>query len=423
MDPTTTPNAPMVPAVQKPTGSNSNSMLNALSAALNPQSAAALATVEANVQNTPPPAPVTTAPEVTPVTPAAPVAEALKETAVENRPLKKGFDSLDVEPEAPKAADPVQEHSDLPPDATTPQAKNAWSAIKTEAKELRTKVEALEAEKARLAAEAAKAKQFTEADPEWKKYQELQKRLEEVEPVIARVAYQKTPAYREAVEVPRNALGVQAKTLADQFEIPEAKMVSALTESDPKRQTELLTEIADGMDERSKVRLFRIADDLEHIYNLDERMAQNAMKAHQEAEAVETQRQQQATIERKAAEMRAITDSKEKLMKVAKAFKVGDESEDQAVNAILTAANSTPFGEHSTEDAAFAVIAAQLVPRFMQNIRDLQSKLAAKEQYISQMAAANPRAAAGQQGQVNGTMMPATLMDGIRADMAKLGIR
>ncbi len=411
------PTSPMVPAVQKPTSVNSNSMVNMLSQALNPASAQALATVEQNIQPPTPPPALDLTPEPTKEV-AIPAADTA--TTTENKPLKKGFDAL--EPETQKTEDATTEDEVFPPEVDTPEKKSAWSGIQKDVRALRKEKAAWEAEKTKLATEAAKARQFTEADPEWKEYQKAKSRLAEVEPVIARVAYTKTPAYKEAVEIPRNDLGVQAKAMAEQFKITDTKMIAALTETDPQRQSELLEEVSESMDSRSKARLFRMADDLESLAKLDERMAANAEAAYKEADAIEAQKREQSTIERKAAEMRSVTDSRDKLMKVASALKTSGETDEQAIQAILDSANSTPFSEHSTEDAAFAVIAAQLVPRLMQNLRATQAALAAKEQYIAQMAASNPRAAQGQQGQPNGNQVPADMMSGIRAQLSQLGI-
>lgn len=405
-----------IPAAQQNTVGGPSQFLSSLASALNPQSAAALDSVVPvdPPAQTPPPAPATPPPAPEPVL----------EKPAESQPvteLKKGFDALNdgldakTEP-APKAADA----DDFPPDATTPQAKNAWSSIKTELKTLKSEKEAWEAEKARLASEAAKAKQFTEADPEWKEYQKVKARLEEVEPVIARVAYTKTQAYRDTIETPRNEIGSAAKQLADQFKVPDNKMIAALTEPDPVRQNELLSEVTSEMDDRSKFRLYQMANDLEHLNRLDDRMAENAARAHKEAEAIEKQRMEQSAIEKKAAEMRAITDSKPKLLNAASLFTLNGETPEAAVEKILSEANETPFEEMDNNQKAFAIISASIVPRMQKMLVAQKAEVERLKKELADYSNATPRVGPGSQTQAS-EQRPVSVIDGIRAQIASLG--
>lgn len=398
--------APSVPLVQMNVPGGPSNFLNSLASALNPQSAAALASVQpvpdAPVSTpeppaaTPPPAVESTAPE-----PALEKPTAAEETKTAE-PLKKGLDALTDGVEEKKDAQSGEGDGDevFPAEVDTPEKKSAWSGIQKEVRSLRKEKSAWETEKRALAEQASKAKQFTEADPEWKAYQAAKARLEEVEPVIARVAYTKTQAYRDSIEAPRNEIGVVAKQMAEQFKIPDNKMIQALTESDPVRQSELLDEISSEMDSRSKSRLFRMADDLDNLARLDERMAENAAAAAKEAEAIEAQRTQQSAIEKKAAEMRAIENSREKLAKAASLFTLENESAENAVASILNEANQTPFDEMDNDQKAFSIIAASLVPRMQRQIRSKDAEITKLREQIKGLAGATPRAGAA--GQANG---------------------
>lgn len=404
-----------VPAVQDfaPKG---NLFMQSLVATLDPKSAAALET-----------APVTPAVEPAAVTPPEPVVETPKpaepEKPAEVPALKKGLDALDDDdPKAePEAAKSEGEADDFPPDAKTPEAKNAWSAIKSKVKALETEKASWETEKKTLAEQASKARQFTEADPEWKEYQTIKKQNEEWAPVIARVAYQKTPAFKETIEAPRSNVVQGIRGLAEQFKIPENKLTAAIFETDPVRQNELFDEVTADMDQRSKSRFFRLTDEYDALQQMEERMAQNAEAAWKEAESRDAVEREKAATEKKAAEMRAVENSREKLLKAASLFKLPNETEADAVNSILTAANEVPFDEQDVADKAFAKIAAGLVPRMQRLIKDTRAALAAKDKEIADLVGASPRASQGSQGQPP-KEGPTDMLSALRGKLSEMGI-
>lgn len=384
---------------------DSNGMLAALAERLG----GGESTTPAEVQTT---TPVETAPEIT--KPAA--VEAIKEAT----PLKKGFDALEEEPEAPKET--PKEADDTPADAKTPEARNAWSAIKSEAKTLREEKSRLEAEKAELTAKLEAASKISDLDPVKAEAEALRKRVEELEPVVARSEYRKSSAYINSVEKPMQEIGENASALAKVYELPESKIVDALRETDIKRQNEMLDELTENMSGRDKARLYSMADRLEQLYRLDDQLSANASQALKEATALEAQQVEKTKNERRAAEMRAVHDSGDKLRKAVSLFKLDGESDDAAVKAVLDEANAVPFDEQDVETKAFSVIAANLVPRMQRTIRASQARIKALEAEISGLASASPRTAEGETIHNAGEEAPADMMTALTQRMRASGM-
>lgn len=404
------------PAIQQADmHASSNSGLTALSALLNPASQQALDSVQASPEPTAP-TPVVT-PEITPPTPEA----AKPETAPDS--LKRGFDALEPLEAKPVDTAPSEQVGDPPPpDAKTPEAKNAWWSRNKKIKDLETEREAWLKEKALLSEQATKAKQFTEADPEWQAYQAAKARLEEVEPVVARVAYTKTQAYKETIEAPRKQIQEYSEKLAEAHKIPLSKMFQVFREPDPQRRNEVFEEVTSEMDTFTKQRLVTQIMELEKLDAMEDRMLENAQAAAKEAEAIETQRSQQSAIEKKASEMRAVENSRGKLKNAAALFTLEGENSDSAVESIIKMAQETPFGEQSLDDQTFAVISAGLVPRMSKVIGQYQQKVTTLEAQIAALAGAAPKTGPGSSS-ASPAQGPTDFVSALGQALAGAGIR
>lgn len=394
---------------------NSSSALSSLESLLNPASQQALDSVV--VQPAPTPSHSQEA------APATTQETAKQETSTEvksQEPLKRGFDALESK-EAKKTEEAQAESDDAPPDATTPQAKNAWSAIRAKVKEYEAREAQWTAEREKLASEAAKVKQFTEADPEWKNYQEAKAKIEEWKPVIARTAYQASDEYKQMVAEPFQAVGDSAWKLAESQKLPHEKVEAYLREGDRARQYEMLEELTAEVPGWVKDDLRDYAAEVRRISNVKDHLERNAIAAAKEHETMETQRREKESIERKAAEMRAVSDSKPKLLKASSLFKLEGETDEAAVDSILKMAQETPFDEQSVDEKTFAVISAGLVPRMSRVISQYQQKVESLEAQIASLASAAPRTGAAQAGsQVQ--QMPSDLVSALSNALTGAGI-
>jgi len=151
-----------------------------------------------------------------------PVAEDDTPEPVMKKPgdIKKGIDSLlGDEPEAPaKADDSVEDESDLPADATTPEARGAWKNVKKENRELKQ-------ERERLAKELEAAKKIKDSDPIKTEAEELRKERDALRERLVKYDFREDPQYVREIGQPleheRTAIAKLAKTADIDFAVIE----------------------------------------------------------------------------------------------------------------------------------------------------------------------------------------------------------
>lgn len=323
----------------------------------------------------------------------APPVSAAPETAVLDEPtltapkpepvakpqLKQGLDSLaDVEPEEP---------DDAPPDAKTPEARNAWSAIKAEAKTLR-------AEKDRLAAELAEAKKLFESDPVKQKAEALEKERAEWQQKAALYHLEDTDEWKRAITEPEMQIGQQAVELSKLHEIPFEKIEQALIEPDRKKQGALLAELVEDLDPLARGELQDMAVRVRQLTAKRKELEANAGKALEEAKAKEADRTSKARNESRAAEMRSLEESRAKLTRATRLFRLDGESDEDAVKAIMEGASAVPFDELEVKSKSFSQIAALLVPRMEVKLSGALKEVESLKKEIASLTGSAPRAGA-----------------------------
>jgi hypothetical protein len=365
---------------------------------------------------TPPPVPEPP-PVAAPPTPApeAPKADLTKPSA----PAKRGLDALIDDPEPEAAAPEAAADDDMPPDATTPAAKNAWSAIKNEVKALKAEKQQWEVEKTKLSTAA----KIGEADPLRRELESLKAEREEWQKEAAKFRVEQTDVYKEAVSKPLKRLGEAAASIAQRNEIPIEKLTMALQDPDEKSQNEKLSEIADNLSERDKVRLWTLAEEVSQVYARQDEIESNAQKALEEARARESQESETKSQQRRAAEMRAVADLKPKLASVAKALAQPGESPEQFTDRVLAAANTVPFDEQDHNQRAFAFASAELLPEAYTQLKSARAKIAALEKEIASYGNAGAGTSSGRSpASVPTPAAPGNFMDALAAKLAASGI-
>ena len=333
-------------------------------------------------------------PATEPVTPTAPepvTTEPVKEVtepAKEEAAVDPALNDLDVfnKDKADEPVKPAEEpEEEIPAGVTTKAARESWKAGRVAIK----KAAALEAEVAKLRETSGK---LSDADPVRKENETLKARVAELEPVIARVDYQKSAAYDAAVGAPMRQIGTVAQQIAKQYEIPDDRMIAALQEPDRKRQSELIDEVCESMTTLDKGEVVQMANELRRLFIKDEEMSANAVAARKEAESLEAKEREQQSLTRKAEEMRAVEDLKPKVEKIAK-FLVKEGVTPEAFAAQMAEkANAVPFGEQPPGQQAYLTYAGLLLPGVLELVKDLKTQLAAKDKTVAAMSAASPRA-------------------------------
>lgn len=326
-------------------------------------------------------------------TQAAPVAETAAPAADEVSPTtKQGLDAFSDEPAAAPETPPQPDPLDEPPAGVrTKEAQEAWKRMRLGEK----RAIALDKELAELRTKLETAGKLTESDPAVKERDELKKWKAEMEPVIARVAYEKTEAYKNTIGIPMQQIGATAKEIASQYSIEEGKMYDAMTEPDRKRQAEMLEEISTDMNGLDKQELLGLANQLRRLYVQKDQMAEQAAAAYQEALAQETAAKEKSVLERRAAEMRAVVELKPKLTGVAKVLAANGETPEAYVDRLTSEANTVPFDEQEPGQKAYLNMAGLILRDMAPAYKNALAKVASLEKQLAAYAGATPRVNGG----------------------------
>jgi hypothetical protein len=321
-----------------------------------------------------------------------PVAEDDTPEPVMKKPgdIKKGIDSLlGDEPEAPtKADDSAEDESDLPADATTPEAKGAWKNVKKENRELKQ-------ERERLAKELEAAKKIKDSDPIKTEAEELRKERDALRERLVKYDFREDPQYVREIGQPleheRTAIAKLAKTADIDFAVIE----DAIYQSD---ETKFMDKLDAAIESLTPARQAMVTQSAIRMRNLELRALEMETKAGELLKISTEEKKQMSEKQRteaRAAEMRAVADLEPVLKKVATSFALDGEDADSAVKAILEDAQKTPFEELSPKDKAFGIAAAAMVPRMKERIQFLEATLARKDRAIAKYTGQFPKTNSG----------------------------
>jgi hypothetical protein len=233
----------------------------------------------------------------TPKAPEAPKVEAAAEPTKDEAPATADADALAELLGGPKKAEPKPDPDEEPPAdiAATEKAKNAWAEQRKALKEERRKREELEAKLIEL------EKKSTDVAPDEVKQLREAVEVYERELQIARV--EATKEFKDAVAVPRERINKQLETFAKKYEFREADARVAFAEADPEKQTELLVDMASGMNDRDRFRFYEMAEEWQKVEGIANKVRNNAKLALEKIQA-HHEEQQKAFIEQRSKQYR-----------------------------------------------------------------------------------------------------------------------
>lgn len=297
---------------------------------------------------------------------------------------------FEVEPSAPEAtpeAKPEPEapetvKEEAPSKVTSPKAKD-FELIKQQREEARqeaqkhlsklteleTQVKSFEAEKARLA--------------------DLQKQVEKYEKEISSVRLESSPEYEKVIVEPSNRIRTEAMRLAAKYKLENTKLVDALSEADPSRQSDMTSELAATMNERDKMVFYTLVDDFNSVLSKREELTSNADAAWKE---VESNRAREAEQAKKAA-YDSWKSSGDKIWKAIEAkVPLGDVAKLETFKAEVA---SKPLSELPIDQQTYSVSAGFLLPHFVTAKANLEKKVAELEATLTKYTKAAPGAGGG----------------------------
>lgn len=181
-----------------------------------------------------------------------------------------------------------------------PEAKAKWGELRNELREAHQKLSEYEAKlNSAPKDDVYKALETRVAEYEGK--------LSEYEQELAVARVEATPEYKQLVTHPLNSIIETAESIAAVHKIEPNALIDALSEPDPVKQEKQLADLLEGVPERDRMRVYRMADDAAVIAAKSEELRARAdaalseVEARQRAEA-EKQSQQRLLQQRQAAQ-------------------------------------------------------------------------------------------------------------------------
>lgn len=224
------------------------------------------------------------------------------EAKTEEAPSTADADALAEILGGPKKAEAKADADDEPPAeiAATDKAKNAWAEQRKALKEERRRREELEARLAEM------EKRSTDVAPD--EVKQLRETVDAYERELQIARVEATKEFKDAVAVPRERINAQLETFAKKYEFREADARVAFAEADPEKQTELLVEMASGMNDRDRFRFYEMAEEWQKVEGIANKVRNNAKLAlekiqehhaeQQKAFAEQRQKQYRGSLEK-----------------------------------------------------------------------------------------------------------------------------
>lgn len=336
-----------------------------------------------SASNTPPPVDATpetvTSPEMTPF-------EAL---AAKYKEIPDADPPANATPETPVTDDKFPDAESLSETLKTPEAKAKWNELRSEKKAFETKVKEYEAKVAEYEtklAEASKLAVSTELENKVKSYEEQVQKYEQ-ELAISRV--EATKEYKELVSSPTEAIMSAAESLAKHYKIDEQKLADALIEGNTTRQNALLEDLMDGMSERDRSRLYRLADDMGMVVAKDAELRERASTAWEEAQS----RMQAETEASERNRLLTLKNATEKVFELFGSKKLDAYGVD--LNSVKEAALSSDIDRAAPEVRAYASAAGNMLPTVLKALADKEARIKSLEETVAKYNRATPGASAG----------------------------
>lgn len=215
------------------------------------------------------------------------IAEALAKSQSE---MPRTGDTSKPEPEAKPAEEAAPEQTQEPAKAATPaddlaedplvkkmnpQQKKAFAAMRTELSSAKRNLE--EREKAIAALEeklkAANPDEFSKVKQDLEaKVDELAKKTAAYEERVRLYDVQNSEEFNKLVTEPLSRMDGTLKGYSAKYAVAEAEIKKALLEPDEFKQSDLLTEVTAGFNERDKLRLFNLAEEYAKVSGLKDKL-------------------------------------------------------------------------------------------------------------------------------------------------------
>jgi hypothetical protein len=296
-------------------------------------------------------------------------------------------DKDDKSDETEKSGDPSENVSEETPKGLTDKAAVKWGELRNENRAYKKEIETLKAEldkaKATPAVDTSEVERLKQINSEY-----------ENELAVARV--EATQEYKSNVVEPMvNVVGF-LNTLAERYEVPSKALLEAMAESDPSKQSDLLTDLGASMNERDRLRLYSAADDYNEIirrrdyYQSFSRERMTQIEQQRQAEIAKQQAESEKTAtEAKAAYEKATTKVFEDLKKQVPVL-----SDEEIASDVQRLAKGD-YSNAAPELKSYLAHSGALLPHLLKAIQSAKSDLDKANKTIAGYRNGSPKAGSG----------------------------
>jgi chromosome segregation ATPase len=281
----------------------------------------------------------------------------------------------------------------------TPQAAKRFKELKSELKTYRSRAEELE----QAVNQKESRLQELQALADNPEYQQLQERIATYEQQMLVSKLESSHAYKSLVEQPLANLVQEADGIAEKYSLDSNTLIEVIAESDEAVQEEQLSELLANASDRDKFRVYKIIEEVRPILEQRNVLQQHAEAALREAEALESQRQQQTLIQRVQQRQEAANSVADKL-KNKLTFLSGMEGVD--LSAIAKEAAELEPSTLDPVTGTYQAMAAKLLPKMAAQYMNLQKEIDTLTERLAEYDRAAPKAGGGSLNSAGAPTMP-----------------
>lgn len=288
-----------------------------------------------------------------------------------------------------------------PPKGLDAKATVKWKELKSEAKAAREERDRLKAELEEAKKDKADPQEITRLKEE---LESLKKNYGESEAELNVARVEGTQEFKAAITKPTNDILGLAEKFAEKYSVDKSALVSALQNSDSNKQSDLLTALTQTFNERDRLRVYRMADDLLELGERKKVLLENS-KATLERITAKRKADMDALTSSQKANYDAALNSVEAELKSKGSFfhTEGDDLDNEHVTALKGAydtARKIDLDQLQPKGRAYAAMAGALFPIAMQRLGALQAKLAEAQAELQKINSADPGAGGGSDAEI-----------------------
>ncbi len=332
--------------------------------------------------------------------PTTPEKEAISETSNdEAKPSGEGSESETSPTETQKSENKSQETDQDPDDLdskfpdlegpTSPKAQNKWAELRGDLKSTRNSLRDKEDRIAELELQL-KTSEGSKVEPET--IAKLQSQLSEKEKELSAYRVESTDLYRERVSVPLAKIAEEAEKIGGE------SLVSALSEPDPRKRSEALSNAVEDLNEYDRTTVFQMARELDGVIDQQSKLRSNAAEAMKELEQQKALQQTQAQIEQQKEYSSAAKDAWGVFEKKLPFMKGSDGDLREEFKEVMKEGLNTNLVEKSSMIQAYSSFSGLLLPKLLKEVSSLRSENSALSETISELESSTPGGSGGSGG-------------------------